>query len=112
MIRLAGAHNSTRRSFTPKLVSDQRIYDAVDILLTLQNPNGGFASYELIRGPKWLELLNPAEVFGNDSPSCTIQRSFLITRQHYDRVLLPGVHNVSYHFTLDFPEALSKLPRN
>lgn len=38
--------------------------DAVDCMLTLQNPNGGFASYEKIRGPKWLELINPAEVFG------------------------------------------------
>ena len=38
--------------------------DAVDIMLSLQNPSGGFASYELIRGPAWLELLNPAEVFG------------------------------------------------
>ena len=38
--------------------------DAVDCMLTLQNPNGGFASYELIRGPSWLEWLNPAEVFG------------------------------------------------
>lgn len=38
--------------------------DAVDCMLTLQNPNGGFASYEKIRGPAWLELLNPAEVFG------------------------------------------------
>lgn len=38
--------------------------DSVDLLLTLQNPDGGFASYELIRGPSWLEWLNPAEVFG------------------------------------------------
>ncbi len=38
--------------------------DAVDVMLSLQNPSGGFASYELIRGPKWLEMLNPAEVFG------------------------------------------------
>ena len=51
-------------SFTPKLISTQRIYDAVDIMLSLQNPDGGFASYEVIRGPQWLELLNPAEVFG------------------------------------------------
>ena len=49
---------------TPKLVSQQRLRDAVDCMLTLQNPNGGFASYEKIRGPKWLELINPAEVFG------------------------------------------------
>ncbi|KAJ7224460.1 terpenoid cyclases/protein prenyltransferase alpha-alpha toroid [Mycena pura] len=77
-------------SFTPKLVSDQRIYDAVDILLTLQNPNGGFASYELVRGPKWLELLNPAEVFGNIMieycyPECTtsVITSLSIFRKHY-----------------------------
>lgn len=38
--------------------------DAVDTLLTMQNKGGGFASYELIRGPKWLEWLNHAEVFG------------------------------------------------
>ena len=38
--------------------------DAVDVMLSLQNPNGGFASYELVRGPRWLEWLNPAEVFG------------------------------------------------
>ena len=51
-------------SFTPKLVSDRRIFDSVDTLLTLQNPSGGFASYELIRGSSWLEQLNAAEVFG------------------------------------------------
>jgi lanosterol synthase len=41
--------------------------DAVDVMLTLQNPNGGFASYELVRAPHWLEWLNPAEVFGSSS---------------------------------------------
>jgi len=40
------------------------MHDAVDVMLGLQNPDGGFASYEIIRGPQWLELLNPAEVFG------------------------------------------------
>jgi lanosterol synthase len=42
----------------------------------MQNQDGGFASYELQRGPKWLELLNPAQVFGNimveySYPECT-----------------------------------------
>lgn len=54
------------------------MYDAVDIMLSLQNPNGGFASYEVIRGPKWLEWLNPAEVFG----------SFFF-------IQLPAPHNIS-----------------
>lgn len=30
----------------------------------MQNPDGGFASYELVRGNKKLEWLNTAEVFG------------------------------------------------
>jgi lanosterol synthase len=38
--------------------------DAVEAMLSLQNPGGGFASYEIIRGPQWLELLNSAKVFG------------------------------------------------
>ena len=51
--------------YTPKLIPEERLQQAVDIMLSLQNPGGGFASYELIRGSKYLELLNPAEVFGN-----------------------------------------------
>jgi lanosterol synthase len=54
--------------------------DSVDLLLTLQNPNGGFASYELIRGPHWLEWLNPAEVFGQSFPLDVVTR--LICYQH------------------------------
>ena len=50
--------------------------DAVDIILSLQNPSGGFSSYEPIRGHLWLEQLNPAEVFGGIMteyayPECT-----------------------------------------
>ena len=52
--------------FTPKLVSKERLCDAVDTILSLQNASGAFASYELVRGPKWLEYINPAEVFGDD----------------------------------------------
>ena len=59
-------------SFTPKLISKRRMCDAVDVMLSLQNPDGGFASYELIRGPQWLELLNPAEVFGTRMERSTI----------------------------------------
>ncbi|KAK4705877.1 hypothetical protein P7C70_g302, partial [Phenoliferia sp. Uapishka_3] len=60
----------------PELVSKERMCDSIDLLLTMQNSSGGFASYELIRGPAFLELLNPAEVFGNIMieyayPECT-----------------------------------------
>jgi lanosterol synthase len=45
-------------------IAEDRLKDAVNVLLSMQNPNGGFGSYELTRGPEWLEWLNPAEVFG------------------------------------------------
>ncbi|WFD36580.1 lanosterol synthase [Malassezia cuniculi] len=57
-------------------VNRRRLRDAVDLLLTMQNPGGGFASYETINGPELLEALNPAEVFGRIMieyayPECT-----------------------------------------
>lgn len=42
-----------------------RLKQSADLLLSMQNKNGGWASYELTRAPKWLELLNPSEIFGN-----------------------------------------------
>ncbi|KAK9449831.1 terpenoid cyclases/protein prenyltransferase alpha-alpha toroid [Limtongia smithiae] len=50
-------------------IPDEKLYPAVDVLLSLQNRGsfsfGSFASYEKIRGPPILEIINPAEVFGN-----------------------------------------------
>lgn len=45
-------------------IPDRRIFDSIDLLLAMQCGDGGFAAYEKIRGPKFLELINPAEVFG------------------------------------------------
>ncbi|MGO9830524.1 MAG: 2,3-oxidosqualene cyclase [Myxococcaceae bacterium] len=45
--------------------SAERLADAVSLLLSLQNGDGGWATYELRRGPVWLELLNPSDVFGD-----------------------------------------------
>lgn len=57
-------------------VTQRRLRDTVDLLLTMQNPGGGYASYETINGPAITEWLNPAEVFGNIMveyayPECT-----------------------------------------
>lgn len=46
-------------------VDVQRLYDAVNVILSLQNGDGGFATYELTRSYRWLELINPAETFGD-----------------------------------------------
>lgn len=60
----------------PQLIDDQRIFDAIDTLLTYQSPNGGCASYEPPRGSEAMEMLNAAEVFGRimveyNYPECT-----------------------------------------
>lgn len=48
-----------------KRLSDERLKKSADLLLSFQNTDGGWASYEKTRGPKWLEMLNPSEIFGN-----------------------------------------------
>ncbi|KAL8934521.1 MAG: hypothetical protein Q9216_005865 [Gyalolechia sp. 2 TL-2023] len=79
-----------RRPGFPRPVSDERIKDAVDTLLTMQNRSGGFASYEAIRGSEYMEYLNAAEVFNRimveyDYPECTtavVTALSLFTRVH------------------------------
>uniref|UniRef100_A0A8D2LCI4 Terpene cyclase/mutase family member n=1 Tax=Varanus komodoensis TaxID=61221 RepID=A0A8D2LCI4_VARKO len=46
-------------------IPPDRLFDAVDVLLNMQNADGGFSSYETMRGGWLLELLNPSEVFGD-----------------------------------------------
>lgn len=40
-----------------------RLDAAVELMLSLQNQDGGWATYELTRGPAWLELLNSSDCF-------------------------------------------------
>ncbi|KAI9887388.1 MAG: Lanosterol synthase (Oxidosqualene--lanosterol cyclase) [Watsoniomyces obsoletus] len=74
----------------PELVSDERLRDAIDTLLTMQNASGGFASYEPIRGSEYLEMLNAAEVFGRimieyDYPECStaVVTALSLFHRHY-----------------------------
>nr|BAI48072.1 cycloartenol synthase [Goniophlebium niponicum] len=46
-------------------IPPERFYDAVNTMLSYQNANGGIATYELTRSYAWLELINPAETFGD-----------------------------------------------
>ncbi|KAK6789845.1 hypothetical protein RDI58_013645 [Solanum bulbocastanum] len=48
-----------------EVIAPHRLCDAVDLILSLQNSNGGFASYELTRSYAWLEMINPSETFGD-----------------------------------------------
>ncbi|XP_053483287.1 lanosterol synthase isoform X1 [Ictalurus furcatus] len=51
--------------FITEHIPSQRLFDAVNVLLSMRNSDGGFATYETKRGGKLLELLNPSEVFGD-----------------------------------------------
>jgi squalene/oxidosqualene cyclase-like protein len=42
-----------------------RLTDAAELLLAMQNPDGGWATYERTRGPRWLERLNPSDCFAD-----------------------------------------------
>jgi len=72
-------------------------------MLTMQNPSGGFASYEPIRGPAALEWINPAEVFGNimieyDYPECTTS---VVTALSHFRKHFPQYRQQDIQRTID-----------
>jgi lanosterol synthase len=46
-------------------ISEDRLKLAVNVILSMQNKDGGWATYELSRAPKWLEKLNPSEIFAD-----------------------------------------------
>uniref|UniRef100_A0A7N0ZT28 Terpene cyclase/mutase family member n=1 Tax=Kalanchoe fedtschenkoi TaxID=63787 RepID=A0A7N0ZT28_KALFE len=48
-----------------KKLDQERLYDAVNIMLSLQNKNGGLSAWEPAISPKWLELLNPTDLFSD-----------------------------------------------
>jgi lanosterol synthase len=55
-----GLGEALGRPFPP-----ERVRAAVDFVLALQNPDGGWPTYERRRGGDWLELLNASELFAD-----------------------------------------------
>eukprot|EP01117_Protostelium_nocturnum_P007527 TRINITY_DN2698_c0_g1_i1.p1 TRINITY_DN2698_c0_g1~~TRINITY_DN2698_c0_g1_i1.p1 ORF type:complete len:700 (+),score=204.40 TRINITY_DN2698_c0_g1_i1:180-2279(+) len=56
-----------RQSKDIHTIDDERLYQAVNVILSLQNNHrdGGWATYENQRGSSLLEWLNPSETFGD-----------------------------------------------
>lgn len=54
-------------------LSDDRLLLAAEFILTRQNADGGFGSYERRRGGRLLEKINPSEMFGQ----CMTERSYV-----------------------------------
>jgi lanosterol synthase len=54
-------------------ISDDRLQSAAEFILSRQNPDGGFGTYERRRGGRFLEQINPSEMFGQ----CMTERSYI-----------------------------------
>lgn len=82
--------------FPSDIVGDQmetcRFHDAVNVLLSLQNPNGGYGTWELARTYPWMENLNMAEIYADimvehQYVECTssVIQALALFRQKYPR---------------------------
>ena len=56
----------------PKCISTDRLKQAIDLLLGLESSGGGYAAYEQVRGPEFLELFNITDAF----ESCIVERRY------------------------------------
>nr|UTU07507.1 oxidosqualene cyclase 3 [Ailanthus altissimus] len=67
-------------TMSPEVVGEkmepERLYDAVNILLSMQSKNGGVSAWEPAGAQSWLEMLNPVEFLSDliieyEYPECT-----------------------------------------
>ena len=54
---------------------DQHLFDTVRFLLSYQNGDGGWATYENNRGWSWYELMNPSEADSSQTLSSEARAS-------------------------------------
>ena len=95
--------------FTPKPVTPDRMRDCIDTLLSMQNPNGGYCSYELQRGSEKMEWLNAAEVFGEIGQLQSWMTAD-VRREYHGRLFVSRVHDlcvVSHEILLESRSNLS-----
>jgi len=78
-------------------ISVERLTAAAELLLTMQNRDGGWATYERTRGPAWLERLNPSDCFADImiDPSYVECTSACLQALAAFRARFPGVHEAA-----------------
>lgn len=54
-------------------IPNAQLIEAVEFILSWQNNDGGFGSFERRRGSLWLDRLNPSEMFGD----CMVEGSYV-----------------------------------
>ncbi|CAI9096983.1 OLC1v1033262C1 [Oldenlandia corymbosa var. corymbosa] len=71
-------------------LSETNLHDAVNIILSIQSPNGGFPAWEPARASRWVESLNPIEFFEDtliereyvECTSSAVQALLLFSKLH------------------------------
>ena len=90
----------------------QRVAEALEFVLARQNGDGGFSTYERIRGPAWLDRCNPSEMFRG----CMTEHSYVectasaVEAMATVRVVYPGVFDARIEAALE--PAISFLKRS
>lgn len=64
VLALLACHNVDGLIPATDRIPSRRLAEAANFILSRQNDDGGFGSYERRRGPEFLENLNPSEMFG------------------------------------------------
>ncbi len=62
---ILAAHERLQQQGKESRMSQQRLEQAVSFVLSRQNADGGFSSFERQRAGPWLEKLNSSEIFGD-----------------------------------------------
>ncbi|MDP3274359.1 MAG: terpene cyclase/mutase family protein [Deltaproteobacteria bacterium] len=84
----------------PTAVDPALLRDSVRLMLSWQNDDGGWASYERQRGGAWLELLNPSQVFGD----IMVDYSYV----ECTSAVLQALAKARAHFVGEFEDAIAK----
>ncbi len=71
-------------------VDEALLRDSVDLMLSFQNEDGGWATYEKQRAGAWMEKLNPSQVFGDimvdySFTECTssVMQAFAVAKRRF-----------------------------
>ncbi|KAI3801570.1 hypothetical protein L1987_29678 [Smallanthus sonchifolius] len=62
-LKVALLYSQMSQELVGEKLETERLYDAVNVILSLQSENGGFPAWEPQRAYSWLEKFNPTEFF-------------------------------------------------
>ena len=101
---LKGALICKEHKLTPRPLADARLFDAVNILLLMQNDTGGYATCEKTRGWHFFEYFNASEVFGE----IMIDYDYVECSSSALQALCLFRHNFPHHRSVEVNRAIER----